>query len=147
MDILRTPDSCFDNIKDYSFSPNYCDISVSDNQTARMHYVDENSESDEVFLLLHGEPSWSYLYRHMIPILAKTGKRVIAPDLIGFGKSDKLGSQSDYTYENHVRWMSSFINHLDLKNITFFGQDWGGLIGLRIVAQDPSKFSLSLIHI
>ena len=103
MDILRTPDSCFDNIKDYSFSPNYCDINVTENQTARMHYVDENSQSDEVFLLLHGEPSWSYLYRHMIPILAKTGKRVIAPDLIGFGKSDKLGSQSDYTYENHVR--------------------------------------------
>ena len=145
MDILRTPDSCFDNIKDYAFSPNYCDINVTENQTARMHYVDENSQSDEVFLLLHGEPSWSYLYRHMIPILAKTGKRVIAPDLIGFGKSDKLGSQSDYTYENHVRWMSSFINHLDLNNITFFGQDWGGLIGLRIVAQDPSKFSGMLL--
>ena len=89
MKVLRTPSECFDNLKDYSFKENYITIPIADDVTARMHYVDENSESSDAVLLLHGEPTWSYLYRHMIPILAKAGKRVIAPDLIGFGKSDK----------------------------------------------------------
>ena len=107
----------------------------------RMHFIDESKDSEDIVLLLHGEPTWSYLYRHMIPILVKAGKRVIAPDLIGFGKSDKLPDRESYTYENHIDWTSNIIKKLDLKNITFFGQDWGGLIGLRLVADNPDLFS------
>ena len=98
MKILRTPEDCFTNLKDYSFKENYIEIHVAPDVTARMHYIDENPKSSDVVLLLHGEPTWSYLYRHMIPILAKAGKRVIAPDLIGFGKSDKLSERTDYSY-------------------------------------------------
>ena len=105
-----------------------------------MHYIDENKDSNDVVLLMHGEPTWSYLYRHMIPILVTAGKRVLAPDLIGFGKSDKLSERTDYTYERHVSWTSNILTQLDLSNITFFGQDWGGLIGLRLVAQNPELF-------
>lgn len=141
MKVLTTPSECFDNLKDYSFKENYITIQVADDVSARMHYVDENSESSDVVLLLHGEPTWSYLYRHMIPILAKAGKRVIAPDLIGFGKSDKLSEQTDYTYERHVAWTRNIIEQLNLTNITFFGQDWGGLIGLRLVADMPDAFN------
>ena len=90
MEILRTPEEYFNNLEDYNFSENYITIKIADNLSARMHYVDVNSNSDEIILLLHGEPTWSYLYRKMIPILEKSGKRIIAPDLIGFGKSDKI---------------------------------------------------------
>ena len=105
-----------------------------------MHYVDVNGDSDETILLLHGEPTWSYLYRKMIPILEKSGKRIIAPDLIGFGKSDKIKEKEEYTYERHVVWTSEIISQLGLKNITLFAQDWGGLIGLRMVANHPELF-------
>jgi len=146
MNILRTPSENFNNLKDYSFEENYIEFSITLDvvdtaMPVRMHFIDENKDSEDVVLLLHGEPTWSYLYRHMIPILVKAGKRVIAPDLIGFGKSDKLPNRELYTYENHIDWTSKIIKRLDLQNITFFGQDWGGLIGLRLVADNPDLFS------
>ena len=139
MKILRTPDECFNNLEDYPFEPNYIDIEHN-NHTLRMHYLDENSESEEIVLLMHGEPTWSYLYRKIIPILVSNGKRVIAPDLIGFGKSDKPASREDYSYANHIMWVETLIKKLDLKNIIFFAQDWGGLIGLRLLAKYPHLY-------
>ena len=139
MKILRTPDECFDNLEDYPFEPNYIDIE-HDDQSLRMHFLDENSESEEIVLLMHGEPTWSYLYRKIIPILVSNGKRVIAPDLIGFGKSDKPASREDYSYANHIMWVETLIKKLDLKNIIFFAQDWGGLIGLRLLAKYPHLY-------
>lgn len=107
----------------------------------RLHYVDEGAKENPIVLLLHGEPSWAYLYRKMIPILSDAGFRVIAPDLIGFGKSDKLTAQSDYTFQKHLGWIKTLLTHLELKDITLFCQDWGGLIGLRLVAEMPDKFA------
>ena len=136
MKILRTPDNRFSNLLDYPFKPNY--IQLGD---IRIHYVDEGESSEEVVLLIHGEPTWSYLYRKMVPIVSESGYRVIVPDLVGFGKSDKPIDQEDYTYEKHVGWISSFIESLDLKNINLFCQDWGGLIGLRIVSEQGYRFN------
>lgn len=135
MEILRTPDSQFENLPNYPFAPNYVEISG-----LRMHYVDEGSNDDEVVLMLHGEPDWSYLYRKMIPIVVDAGYRVVAPDLIGFGKSDKPAAMSDYSYQSHMDWMTGFLNALDLKNITLVCQDWGGLLGLRLAAENPARF-------
>ena len=140
MSILRTPESRFENLKDFNFEPNYLELGHK-SESMRMHYLDENKDSNDVVLLLHGEPTWCYLYRHIIPILAKAGKRVIAPDLIGFGKSDKLINKEDYTYANHIMWVSQLFDHLQLDNVVLFAQDWGGLIGLRILAENPEKFS------
>tara|TARA_B110000444_G_scaffold217014_1_gene215792 strand:+ start:252 stop:1178 length:927 start_codon:yes stop_codon:yes gene_type:complete len=139
-DILRTPDSCFTQLKDYPFSQNYRNLISSGNEL-RMHYVDEGSKSAPVILMLHGEPSWSYLYRKMIPIFTEAGFRAIAPDLIGFGKSDKLRSCTNYSYQRHVDWTREFILALNLTNITLVGQDWGGPIGLRQVALEAERFS------
>ena len=136
MKILRTPDNRFSNLLDYPFKPNY--IQLGD---IRIHYVDEGESNEEVVLLIHGEPTWSYLYRKMVPIVSESGYRVIVPDLVGFGKSDKPINQEDYTYEKHVGWISSFIESLDLKNINLFCQDWGGLIGLRIVSEQGYRFN------
>ena len=136
MKILRTPDNRFSNLLDYPFKPNY--IQLGD---IRIHYVDEGESSKEVVLLIHGEPTWSYLYRKMIPIVSESGYRVIVPDLVGFGKSDKPINQEDYTYEKHVGWISSFVESLDLTNINLFCQDWGGLIGLRIVSEQGYRFN------
>ena len=133
---IRTPESRFANIPDYPFSPNYTELSGY-----RVHYVDEGPRDAPVVLLLHGQPSWSYLYRHMIPPLAAAGYRVVAPDLVGFGKSDKPLEQSDHSYQMHIDLMTDLVRRLDLKRITFFGQDWGGLIGLRVVANEPDRFS------
>ena len=133
---LRTPDSRFANLPDYDFTPHYADI-----DGMRMHYVDVGPRGGIAILLLHGEPSWSYLYRHMIPPLRDAGYRVIAPDLIGFGKSDKPIRKSDYSYAGHVAWMRSFIESLDLTGITLFCQDWGSLIGLRVAAENEHRFS------
>ncbi len=120
--ILRTPDERFENLPDYPFEPNYVDFGE-----ARMHFVDEgNSNSSETVLMLHGEPSWSFLYRKMIPIVSKEGHRVIAPDLIGFGKSDKFSEAEKYTYQMHVDSVKNLIENLDLQNITLVCQDWGG---------------------
>ena len=120
----------------YNFSAHYVDV-----DGLRMHYVDEGPDDGDIVLLLHGEPSWSYLYRHMIPPLVAAGLRVIAPDLIGFGKSDKPGRKSDYSYAGHVAWMQQFIETLDLNDITLFCQDWGSLIGLRVAAENERRFA------
>ena len=136
MQILRTPEECFSHLKDYNFTPNY--VLIDD---LRMHYLDEGTPSGRVILLMHGEPTWSYLYRKMIPILSKEGYRIIAPDLIGFGKSDKPSELTDYSYKNHVSWIIKFLQILDLQNITLFCQDWGGLIGLRMVAENEERFA------
>jgi haloalkane dehalogenase len=133
---LQTPESRFDNLPGYDFAPHYVDI-----DGLRMHYVEEGPQDADPVLLLHGEPSWSYLYRKMIPPLAAAGHRVIAPDLIGFGKSDKPASTGDYSYAGHVEWMRQFIETLDLNDISLFGQDWGSLIGLRVAAENEPRFA------
>jgi haloalkane dehalogenase len=145
MEYLRTPDERFENLKDYDFNPNYLDVSGPNGTKLRMHYVDEGPKTAAPILLMHGEPSWSYLYRKFIPALVKSGHRVIAPDLIGFGKSDKPTKRSDYTYARHIAWMSDWLLQMDLKDITLFCQDWGGLIGLRLVAAFPTRFSRLLV--
>lgn len=132
---VRTPDERFENLPGYPFAPNYAEV-----DGLRMHYVDENPDGKEVILLLHGEPSWSYLYRKMIPVLVAGGYRVIAPDLIGFGRSDKPTQQSDYTYARHLAWLKELVfEHLKLEKFHLFVQDWGGLLGLRIVAEHPDS--------
>lgn len=134
--MLRTPDRRFEDLPDYPFSPNYADF-----RGARMHYVDEPGESGETVLMLHGEPSWSFLYRKMIPIVNNAGHRVVAPDLIGFGKSDKFADRNDYSYQMHVDSIVGLIEKLDLNKITLMCQDWGGLIGLRVAAEHPDRFA------
>jgi len=135
--ILRTPEERFANLPDYNFPPNYMVIG----EGLRMHFVDEGAEDALVVLLLHGEPSWSYLYRKMIPILIKNGFRMIAPDLIGFGKPDKLTDMNKCSYQSHIDWVSYLVSSLDLKDIMLFCQDWGGLIGLRMAAETPNRFA------
>ena len=143
--ILRTPDSRFESLPDYPFAPNYLDIADDDLGTLRMHYLDEGPGDGPPVLLLHGEPTWSYLYRKMIPTLAERGCRVLAPDFIGFGKSDKPTDRSAYTYRRHVEWMKQFLDALSLQDMSYFGQDWGGLIGLRLVAEQPDRFARVMI--
>lgn len=138
--VLRTPDEQFVNLPGYNFEPHYIVI-----QDLRLHYVDEGPADAAPILLLHGEPSWSYLYRKMIPILLQGGHRVIAPDLVGFGRSDKLLDKKDYSYQMHIDIMTAFIRQLNLREITLFAQDWGGLIGLRIVAQEPDRFARIIV--
>mgnify|MGYP001819676507 CR=1 FL=1 len=146
MDTLRTPDERFVDLPDYPFAPNYVDIDDTDGGTLRVHYLDEGPADGRIVLAMHGEPSWSYLYRKMIPPLVDAGLRVIAPDLVGFGKSDKPTDRADYTYARHVAWMQAVVvDHLDLRGITFFGQDWGGLVGLRLVAEHPDRFDRVVI--
>ena len=141
MESLRTPDHHFEHLADYPFAPNYVEVDDLDGGTLRIHYLDEGPADAPVVLAMHGEPSWSYLYRKMIPPLVDAGLRVIAPDLVGFGKSDKPTEQTDYTYERHVAWIRALIvDHLDLADATFFGQDWGGLIGLRLAGENPARF-------
>jgi len=140
IDFVRTPDSRFEDIPDYPFEPNYFEI-----DGLRMHYVDEGPRDSSPVLLLHGEPSWSFLYRKMIARLAEDGHRVVAPDLIGFGKSDKPMRQEEYTVARHVRWVGALIHALDLDDITLFGQDWGSTIGLRLAADNEAQFSRIVI--
>lgn len=141
MDVLRTPDKRFKKLPGYDFEPHYLDVPDGDGGELRIHYLDEGLRSGEVVVLLHGEPSWSYLYRTMIPILAEVGHRVIVPDLVGFGRSDKPTQQADYTYARHVEWIRAVLfDHLNLEGITLYCQDWGGLIGLRLVAERPHRF-------
>ena len=141
MKTLRTPDERFADLPGYPFDPHYAKLPDGDGGSLRMHYLDEGPADGAVVLLLHGEPSWSFLYRHMIPPLTAAGHRVIVPDLVGFGRSDKPTEQGDYTYARHVAWTTSLVfDHLDLRGITYFGQDWGGLIGLRLVAAQPDRF-------
>jgi haloalkane dehalogenase len=139
MDILKTPSSYFDNLPGYSFQPHYID--VGDEHELIMHYVDYGPSDGPIILMLHGEPSWSYLYRNMINVAASSGFRVIAPDLIGFGKSDKYVNQEAYTYASHLEWLNRLIIRLALTEINLICQDWGGLLGLRLVAAQTEKFA------
>ncbi|HUI28120.1 MAG TPA: haloalkane dehalogenase [Candidatus Kryptonia bacterium] len=136
MDTLRTPDDRFANLPGYAFAPHYLEV-----DGLRVHYLDDGPRNAAPILMLHGEPSWSYLYRKMIPILTRAGQRAIAPDLVGFGRSDKPTQRGDYTYQRHVDWMRAVIERLDLRDITLVCQDWGGLIGLRLVAEHEHRFA------
>ncbi len=135
--VLRTPEERFQNLKGYPFASNY----IFTEQGIRMHYLDEGDRNHPVVLLLHGEPSWSFLYRNIIPIVVKQGYRVIAPDLVGFGKSDKPIDRSVCTYQNHTFWLITFLRLLNLNNIHLYCHDWGGMIALRIVATNPELFA------
>ncbi|QYG94182.1 haloalkane dehalogenase [Iamia sp. SCSIO 61187] len=142
MDTSRTPDAAFADLPDFPFAPHYVEVDDGDGGTLRVHHLDEGPADAAPVLLMHGEPSWSFLYRHVIPPLVAAGHRVIAPDLVGFGRSDKPTSVDDYTYARHVEWMrQALFDRLDLRAITFFGQDWGGLVGLRLVAAEPDRFA------
>ncbi len=141
MKILRTPESRFNNLPDYAFAPHYHEVAPG----LRLHYVDEGPRHGPVVLMLHGEPSWSYLYRFMIPKVAAAGMRVVTPDLIGFGKSDKPSEQSDYSYSGQVAWLHHWIEALDLRDITLVCQDWGSLFGLRLAAEHSDRFAAIVI--
>jgi haloalkane dehalogenase len=141
MESLRTPDERFASLPDFPFSPRYAKVGDG----LRMHYLDEGPRDGAQILLLHGEPTWSFLYRKMIPILVRGGLRVIAPDLIGFGRSDKPVDPAAYTYARHVGWVRALIEELDLVDATLFGQDWGSLIGLRLAAEQQARFSRIVI--
>ena len=141
MKILRTPDHCFDNIPDYPFEPHYTTVKTHDGSDLRIHHIDEGPKEGPVILCMHGQPVWSYLYGRMIPHLVKAGIRVIAPDLPGYGKSDKPAAREDYTYQRQVNWMNQWLVQNDFSDLTFFGQDWGGLVGLRLVADNGERFS------
>lgn len=145
MKILRTPDSCFENLSGYDFEPHYSELTNADGTALRLHYLDEGPRDGEIVLCMHGQPSWSYLYRKMVPILVDAGYRVIAPDLIGFGKSDKPSHIDDYTYQNHVDWMNQWFGLMDISDVTLVCQDWGGLIGLRVVADNVDRFARLVI--
>lgn len=135
--IVRTPEERFDHLVDYPFEAHYLEVE----EGLRMHYLDEGPKDGPVVMLLHGEPSWSYLYRKMIPVLVSHHFRVIAPDLIGFGKSDKWVDKEAYSYQKHLDWLTAFIEQLDLKDITLFCQDWGGLTGLRLITEMGDRFA------
>lgn len=142
MQTVRTPDERFANLPDFPFAAHYVEIDDGEGGTLRLHHLDEGPADAAPVLLMHGEPSWCFLYRHMIPALVAAGHRVVAPDLVGFGRSDKPTEQSDHNYARHVDWMrQALFDQLDLHDITFFGQDWGGLIGLRLVAADPDRYA------
>ncbi|MFC1885288.1 haloalkane dehalogenase [Thermodesulfobacteriota bacterium] len=141
MKTLRTPDDRFNNLPGYPFEPHYTEIPDGEGGMLRIHYVDEGQKEAAPVLLMHGEPSWSYLYRTMIPMIVGAGYRAIAPDLVGFGRSDKPADRSNYTYKRHVDWMKAWLTHLDLLDISLVCQDWGGLIGLRLVADYPERFA------
>lgn len=151
MKVLRTPEERFSSLPGYDFPPHYAEIASgdgadgaggADGATLRVHYLDEGPTDGEIVLLLHGEPSWSFLYRHMIPVLTAAGLRCVAPDLVGFGRSDKPADRADYTFERHVAWMRELLfDQLDLRSITLVCQDWGGLIGLRLVGEHPDRFA------
>lgn len=138
MKFLTTPEERFENLPGYPFAPSYKTVSE---EGLQMHYVDEGPRDGPVVLLMHGEPSWSYLYRKMIPVLVDGGCRVLAPDLIGFGKSSKPTEMEDYTYARHVAWTLNWFEQMGVDEVTLFCQDWGGLIGLRLVTAVPEKFA------
>jgi haloalkane dehalogenase len=140
-EVLRTPEDRFAGLADYPFAPAWITVDDPDLGPLGMHYVDEGPKDAAPVVLLHGEPSWSYLYRKFIPKIAGAGLRALAPDLIGFGKSDKPSAQEDYSYSRHVRWLHAWFDALDLSNVTLFVQDWGGLLGLRIAAERPDRIA------
>jgi len=140
MQVLRTPDERFTQLPDYPFEPHYAAVPDGEGGELRVHYLDEGPAGADPVLLMHGEPSWSFLYRRMIPVITAAGYRAVAPDLVGFGRSDKPAARTDYTYQRHVDWMGALLEQLDLRRATLVGQDWGGLIGLRLVAGQPDRF-------
>ncbi len=145
VDFVRTPDERFSAIPDYPFSPNYID-DLPGYEGLRVHYLDEGpADADRVFLCLHGQPSWSFLYRKMLPVFVESGARVICPDWLGFGKSDKPTEDALYTYHFHRNMMVEFIKRLDLQNVTLVCQDWGGLLGLTIPMDMPERFKRLLV--
>jgi haloalkane dehalogenase len=142
VDVLRTPDDRFADLPGYRFPPHYVEVDDGEGGTLRVHVVDEGPSGGEVVVLMHGEPSWSYLYRTMIPVLVDAGLRCVAPDLVGFGRSDKPARRQDYSYARHVEWMrQALFDRLELTGVTLVGQDWGGLIGLRLVGEQPERFA------
>jgi haloalkane dehalogenase len=142
MQTVRTPGARFDNLPEFPYAPRYCEVPDDDGGVLRVAWVQDGPESADPVLMLHGEPSWSYLYRKMIPILVAAGHRVICPDLVGFGRSDKPTRREDHSYARHVEWMRALaFDVLDLHNVTLVGQDWGGLIGLRLAAEHPERFA------
>ncbi len=145
MKVLRTPDKYFADLADYPFAPRYTTIKAHDGSDLRIHHLDEGPKERPIVLCMHGQPVWSYLYRKMIPMLVGEGMRVIAPDLVGYGKSDKPAARVDYSYQRQVDWMGAWLESNDLSGLTFFGQDWGGLIGLRMVADHPDRFDRVMI--
>lgn len=144
MDVVRTPDERFEQLPGYPWAPAYTEVPAGDGSDAvlRVHYVDDGpADAAETVLLLHGEPSWSYLYRTMVPPLVAAGHRCVAPDLVGFGRSDKPAARTDYTYARHVGWLTAALfDNLDLADVTLVCQDWGGLLGLRLVGEHPKRF-------
>ena len=142
MQTLRTPDARFADLPEFPYTPSYCEVADDDGGTLRIAWVEDGPHHADPILMLHGEPSWSFLYRKMVPILATAGHRVICPDLVGFGRSDKPTRREDHTYARHVEWMRALaFDNLDLQRLTLVGQDWGGLIGLRLAAEHPERFS------
>ncbi len=141
MTVLRTPDKQFENLPGFDFKPHYREIDDADFGPLRIHYLDEGPSDGPIILCLHGEPTWCYLYRKMIPVFVEAGFRVLAPDLVGFGRSDKLPQREDYTYARHVRWLKDWLHAVGARDVTLLGQDWGGLIGLRLVAENPELFA------
>ena len=143
--VMRTPDARFSGLPDYDFAPHWTGVSAGDGSMAgvemRMHHIEQGPQDGPVVLMLHGEPSWSYLYRHMIPAFARAGFRAIAPDLIGFGRSDKPVERSAFTYQAHVDWVRDWLDQHQLADVTLICQDWGSLIGLRLVGEMPERFS------
>ena len=145
MKILRTDDARFGHLPDYAFAPHYVEIPSGEGEMLRVHYLDEGAPDAQTILCMHGEPSWCFLYRKMIPVFVKAGYRVLAPDLVGFGRSDKPTERSDYSYARHVQWMSDWMDKLGAEGLTLIGQDWGGLIGLRLLAARPERFTRAVV--
>jgi haloalkane dehalogenase len=140
MAVLRTPEACFEELSGFHFEPNFLEIPDEDLGPLQIHYLDEGPKDGPVVLCLHGEPTWCYLYRKMIPVFVAAGLRVLAPDLVGFGRSDKPSERRDYSYRKHVKWMADWLKAVGASDITLLGQDWGGLIGLRLLAENPEQF-------
>jgi haloalkane dehalogenase len=142
MEHLRTPDNRFEGLPGFPFAPHYVEVDDTEGGRLRVHYLDEGPNGAPIVLCMHGEPSWCYLYRKMIPVFVDAGFRVIAPDLVGFGRSDKPTKRTDYSYQRHVDWMrAALFDDVDLRDITLVCQDWGGLIGLRLVGEHPDRFA------
>jgi haloalkane dehalogenase len=139
--VLRTPDSCFEHLPDYAFEPHYASVADERYGDLRMHYLDEGSPQAPVVLLTPTQGSWVYIYRKMIPLLVNAGYRVLAPDYIGFGRSDKLPHEDDYSFQRHIDWLRSLLNQLEVRNATGFLFDWGGFFGLRLAAEEPHYFA------
>lgn len=145
MRVLRTPDDRFADLPDFPYQPRYVEVDDGEGGLVRLHHLDEGPPDGSVVVLLHGEPTWAYLYRHMVGPLVAAGCRVVVPDLVGFGRSDKPADVADHTYARHVEWMrAALLDRLALDAVTLVGQDWGGLIGLRLLAENPDRFAAAV---